>query len=236
MLNTVSVARRIPWDIYPVQDEWKVNVGLYPNNIMCSQELLDSLISNYEYRLFRYYDPSSKKYKMGYGYTDPDHPYGATEAEAYADWVEEVKKKESLLQKQLPVYTITQARFDALLSLYVQTGDWRKVKGEEGTYDILTAIKGNRWLLIADMIANGNDRSARIKEARIMQLGSYSTTPDRTRLRGAGLQYTRTQYIRGISDPFAKKQAEYAYYRQTNGAFLPNISESRKRQIVNLVG
>lgn len=238
MLKTVSIYRRIPWETYSTNPlrEWKIKLGIYAPSIVASNELLDFLISNFDYRMYRYRDPITDQYKMGYGYTDPSYEYGATENEAYSDWIKEVKRKERLLTQQLPVTMITESQFDALLSLYVMTGNWKKLRGEEGTYDIFSAVKSLNWQLVADMIANGQDKSQRLAEARILMLGDYSHTGDRNRLAGLGIQYARTQYVRGIPDAFSRKQAEYAFYRQTNGVFLPNMPELRKRQIVSIFG
>lgn len=235
MIKVVSPQYRIQWENYQPVDRFKTDFNIITSMVKCSDEIIPIVLTNSRYRMSRYLDESSNIYKIGYGYGNSAQPYGMTEAEAYAEWIAEFKKKESSLQQQLPINSITQSQFDALLSLYFLTGNWRTIVSSEGTYDILTAVKNLQWSLVADMISNGKvDRNQRQIEARILMLGDYNTTKSRAWLRNEGIQYTRTSYIRGMSDSIAKKQAEISYYRQTSGAFLPNLTDLKKTEIINI--
>jgi len=183
--------------------------------------------------MFRNQD-ANMRWRIGYGFGDSNNLRGYTEPESYSEWISAFRKSQHKLRNQLPLINITQSQFDALSSLYFQTGEWRRVLSTDGTYDLYSAIKGERWLLVADMIANGMDRSARINDAKILLLGDYSVFKGRTDKRREGIQFARNQYIIGIKDSLAKKQAEFAYYRQTGGAWLPNVAESRQRMIINM--
>lgn len=236
MIKIVSLPYRTQWEIFQPVDRFKTDFGVLTSMIKCSDEIIPIVLSNSKFRMYRYFDDVLKTYKIGYGYGNPDQIHGMTEDEAYSAWIVEFKRKESELKKQLPLVSITQSQFDALLSLYFLTGKWRTIESTEGTYDILSAIKNQQWSLVADMIANGKtDRIQRQIEARVLMLGDYSTTKSRQWLRNEGVQYTRTTYISGISDNVAKKQAEISYFRQTMGAYLPNISDIKKREISLIV-
>jgi len=231
-LKTVSQNNRIQWETFQPINEWKL---LYPFNstaMSCSVELIPLVLSHSRFRMSRYLDNTT--YKIGYGYSDPTVNYGITEPEAYTDWIAAFKKKERDLKNQLSfVSAVTQSQFDALLSLYFLTGSWKTVVSSEGTYDIVDAIKKDEWYLVADMIANGKqDHDQRLREARILALADYNIDKDRTWLRIEGIQYARTIYSRGMNDLIAKKQLENAYYRETQ-AFLPTMSELKKREIAN---
>lgn len=235
MIKIVSKEYRIQWDTFQPVNRFKTDFNVLPYLITCSEELIPIVLGNSRFRMYRYIDDITQEYKIGYGYGDANLPNGMIEEEAYAEWISEFKNKEYNLKKQLPIPSITSSQFDALLSLYFTTGSWKRIESSEGTYDIYSAVKNLQWSLVADMIANGKtNRDHRQIESRILMLGDYRTNKSRNWLRNEGVQYTRTTYIRGITDTLAKKQAEVSYYRQTLGAFLPNISDTRKRQIVNL--
>lgn len=236
MIKIVSPQYRIQWETFQPTDRFKTDFKVLTSLIKCSDEIIPIVLANSRFRMYRYKDANTDMYKIGYGYGDPDTKYGVTESEAYGQWIAEFKKKESSLQKQLSLPSITTSQFDALLSLYFLTGSWRTIESDEGVYDLSSAIKNLQWSLVADMIANGKvDRNQRQLEAKILMLGDYRSDKTRNWLSNEGVQYTRTTYIRGITDSLAKKQAEIAYYRQTMGAFLPNLTENKKREISNTV-
>lgn len=236
MIKIVSPPYRTQWENYQPVDRFKTDFNVMTSIIKCSDEIIPIVLANSRFRMFRYVDDQSNDYKIGYGYGNPNYPYGMTEAEAYAEWISEFKKKESSLKQQLPLNSISQSQFDALLSLYFLTGSWRTIVSSEGTYDILNAVKNLQWSLVADMISNGKiDRNQRQIESRVLMLGDYNTTKSRAWLRNEGVQYARTTYIRGITDSIAKKQAEISYFRQTSGAFLPNLTDLKKTEISNIV-
>jgi len=195
--------------------------------------MLDVMLSFERFRMYQ--KPNSAgKLVTGYGYTNPSENTGPTESEAYTHWRKAVFAKQKSLIVQLPVKTISQAQFDALLSLYFSTGSWRTVQGTEGLYNIERAIKGNQWKLVADMIANGSqDSSRRLKEARALVLADYYTSQNRIWMLREARGHTVTEYTRGLLDTTQVKQVEVAYYREYD-TFLPNMTEGRKQRAIRL--
>lgn len=235
MLPIVDSKYRIPWQDFRVKNLYYTQSTNPPYIMQASEEIIPVILNNFRYRMYKYFDEPSNQFKIGYGYGNPNDQKGMTEPEAYSLWISELRKKQVLLRNQIPFLYVTQSQFDALLSLYFQTGSWRIVQSREGTYDLLSAIKENSWQAAADMIANGSvKRDARMREARVMMLGDYSVERTRTNLRREGIEYTRTQYIQGIDDSFTRRQAQIAYFRQTNGAWLPNMSQAEKSVVVNM--
>lgn len=231
-LLNVADEKRIPWEQYTVQNEHAVNFLVNVGVLTVSDAMLTLMLSFERYRMFQYTE--DRKLKIGYGYTDTDTKGGPTESEAYVHWRKAVIEAQSKLINQLPLISMTQSQFDGLLSLYFSTGHWRTVKTVNGRYDLERAIKSNKWTLVADMIANGSDdRSRRMKEARAMVLGDYSTSADRTTLLRESISHTVTYYKRDLLDVTQKRQAEIGYYRET-GAFLPGMTSAEKKVILRL--
>lgn len=232
MLRLVEAQNRIQWETFTVQDEFStqfmVNVGI----AIVSEPMTDFMLSKLDWHGVSYLDIESGEYKIGYGQTDPDLEQGATEVQAYADWIGYVRNRQKTLRAQLPVIGIPQATYDALVSLFVNTGKWRTVDAEEGTYDLANAVSNSNWLLVSDIISRGNTNpSMRQAEAAVSRLGAYQTGKDRNQQIVQGLQSIRKQYIRGYATDFETKQAEFVYYRQL-GSFLPGMSQLRQRRVV----
>lgn len=231
LLTLVSAERRTQWETFDVQDDFAtgflVNVGI----AIISQDMTDVILGYKEWRGFRYLDTDGS-YKIGYGIGNPNDPQGYTETQAYSEFLGDLRNKQKIVRAQLPIIGIPQAAYDALVSLYIDTGNWRTVVAEEGVYDLNSAVKNSNWLLAADMLMRGIENpELRRAEARALRLGSYAPVRSRNQQIIQGLQFMRTQYVAGISNDFEKKQAEFAYYRQI-GAFLPGMSQTRQRRIV----
>lgn len=235
MLHFVTENRRTNWDTYTVQNTVSAGFLIPTNYIYVSPDMLALMLGENDYRMFAYTASDGKK-RIGYGIGDPNNKAGMTEAEAYTAWLEDVKDKEVIFRRTLPLISITQTHYDALFGLYYSTGSWKRVFSDVGIYDLYTAVKAERWLLVADMINDGKvNPAARQREARVLQLADYTTSRTRTFLRSKGIQYAITQYnSEGISES-TKRQIETAYYRQTT-AFMPGMSELRKRELVNTFG
>lgn len=235
MLNSVSNNLKIQWETFSKtqQQKWDSEYRVSASIRTVSEPMIPIILSNSKFRMFRYLDENNV-YKIGYGYGNPEKRDGYTEVEAYSEWISALKKKEEFLQRQIPI-ALSQSQFDAILSLYFLTGNWKTIVGSEGTYNLLNPIRSGDWATVADMLSNATEnRDQRMREARIIMIGDYTNTKTRTWIRNDGIQYTRTQYASDkITDILAKKQAEIAYYRQTNGAFLPNMNELKKREIIN---
>mgnify|MGYP001595599128 FL=1 len=235
MLNFVTSNRRTAWDTYTIKDDWTVNFLIAINQLHVSDDMIKLMLSNYQYRMFRY-SQDGKNFKIGYGVGDPTG-IGFTEAEAYSAWIDDLKDREWKFKQTLPLVSATQAQYDTLFSLYYNTGTWKKVTSDVGTYDVLTAILNERWLLAADMIADGKvTPTMRRAEARVLQLADYTTSKDRVFLRNEGISYALNQYTSGtIKTELSKRQCESGYYRQTT-AFIPGMPLLRQRELIARFG
>jgi len=235
MLKTVAIENRVQWESFTVADANRVNLKISLPVIEASAEILEIVLGRSLYYPYRHLNQNDQ-YVIGYGYGDTDLESGYTEAEAYSQWLAAMKKKQRELKAQLPLLAVSQSHFDALFSLYVSTGVWRRVEGDQGTYDIESAILAGSWKTVADMLANGREsREDRLVESRVLQLADYSNSNTRERVKFQGIQDARVQYARNISDRLARRQLEAGYYRQTT-AFVPGISDLRKRELIAKYG
>lgn len=232
MLQFVDSTRRIQWDTFTNQDEFATKFRVNTGIAILSEKMSNLMLSYKKWSGVRTFDTATGNYIIGYGIGDPDDYQGYTEAESYAEWISYVRNKQKTLRAQLPIFAITQSAYDALLSLYVDTGTWRTVEADEGTYDLADAVKNSNWLLAADIISRGNiNPELRRKEAAVMQLADYTFSKDRNQQIIQGIHLLRKQYVNGISTAFDKTQAEFVYYRQLK-IFLPGMSQLRQRRIV----
>jgi hypothetical protein len=235
MLNFVTENRRTIWSTHIVKDDWRVNFLIALTQLTVSAEMLQLMLSTKEYRMFRY-SADGKNFKIGYGYGDATG-IGVTEAEAYGAWIEYIKDKETRFKTTLPLISMSQSHYDALFGLYCDTGTWKKVTSDVGTYDVFTAIKAGRWLLATDMIADGKvNPTQRKAEARVLQLADYTTSRTRQYLLSEGIAYALKQYTSGgITTELSKRQCESGYYRQTT-AFIPGMTNLRQRELIAKFG
>jgi hypothetical protein len=231
MLRFVESGRRQQWDTFTNQDEYKTQFNVNVGISIITENMLDVMLGYKRWQGFRYLDTDGA-YRIGYGIGDPDDPQGYTETQAFAEWIGDVRNKQKIVRKQLPITMMPSSVFDALVSLYVDTGKWRTVRAEEGIYDLASAVEESNWLLAADILTRGIDNpELRRAEARALYLADYTIRVDRNQQIVRGLQFMRKQYVNGIPNDFEKKQAEFAYYRQL-GAFLPGMSQLRQRRII----
>ena len=231
MLTLVDANRRIQWDTFTNKDKFATQFLVNKGVATVSQEMMDVILGFKRWDGTRYLDGNT--YKIGYGVGDPNNEQGQTETDAYAEWIGEVRNKQKIIRAQLPIVNITQAAFDALVSLYIDTGTWRVIVADEGIYDLAAAIKNGNWLLMADIISRGKvNPDLRRKEARVIQLADYAIDRDRNQQIIEGIQRIRKSYVGGITNEFDKKQAEFVYYRQL-GVFLPGMSQLRQRRVVS---
>jgi hypothetical protein len=232
MLTIVAPQYRIQWETFSIQDEFAVNYRFPANSSNVSFGMSNLMLSRQTWTGIRKKDPVTGKYGIGYGVGDPDDVQGYTESQAYAEWVGDLRNRQKQLIAQLSISFITQTKFDALLSLYIDTGTWRIVQADEGTYDLATPVKNGNWLLVADIISRGKlNPTLRKKEARVMRLADYTFTKTRNQQVTQGVQLLRTQYVAGIANEFDKKQTEFVYYRQF-GTFLPGMTQLRQRRVI----
>lgn len=231
MLTSVALNNRVQWSTLTVQDihstAFIVNAGI----AIVQDKMIDVMLNYVRWHGYRYLD--GNVYKIGYGIGDSTKEQGYTEPEAYAEWLGDLRNKQKIVRAQLPVVGIPISTFDALVSLYIDTGSWRTLVSPEGTYNVADAVKNSDWTTVADMLSRGSINPAlRRQEARISFLGDYSANMTRRQQITFGIQSIRKEYVRGITNDFEKKQAEFAYFRQL-GVFLPGMSQLRQRRIVS---
>ena len=231
LLKLVDAKFRTQWDVFNNQNEYATGFLVNTGIAIFSDEMVGTLLGFRNWSGVRYLDEENV-YQIGYGAGDPDAEQGITESDAFGELVADFRNKQRIVRRQLPLFAIPQAAYDAVVSLYINTGTWRVVQAEEGTYDLQFALQNANWLLAADMLMRGNvNPDLRKAEARVLYLGQYGAGKDRQQLVTEGIQNLRRQYIAGSMDPFTRRQAEFVYYRQL-GAFLPTMSELKQRQII----
>ena len=231
MLRLVEAQRRIQWETFTVQDEYAVKFLINAGFITVSQKMVDLILSYKKWSGVRYLNEDGE-YEIGYGAGEPDFEQGYTESQAYSEWLGSIRNRQKNLQVQLPIVNLPQTKFDALFSLYLDTGTWRTVVADEGTYDLADAVENQNWLLAADILSRGKvNPELRRSEARVMQLGDYTNSKSRSQQVFRGIQEIRKRYVNGITNEFDKRQAEFVYYRQL-GTMLPGMSQLRQRRII----
>jgi hypothetical protein len=231
MLNLVEASRRPQWETFTVQDKFATNVRINVGAVVISEEMLNLMLSFKKWNGARILNDDGE-YEIGYGIGDTDDTQGYTETDSYSEWIGYVRNEQRKLRGQLPVISAPQTVFDALMSLYVDTGTWRTVVADEGTYNLADAVKRNNWLLAADILSRGKiNTKLRKRESAVMRLADYSTSRSRSQQIVQGLHTMRTRYVNGITNEFDKKQTEFVYYRQL-GSFLPGMSQLRQRRII----
>lgn len=232
LLRLVPPQLRTQWEVFPVTDDFTTKFLLPVNVVTISQEMVDVLIGFKTFSPVRY-ETEDGDFEIGYGIGDPDDEQGYTEEQAYSEWLGYVRNQQKILRAQLPINKIPNSVFDALMSLYLDTGTWRTLRAAEGTYDVADAVRNANWLLVADILMRGDENPLlRKKEAAALRLGNYTARKTRRQQRVQAIQTLRTRYISGLPTEFDRRQAEFAYYRQLDGVFLPGMSQLRQRRVV----
>lgn len=172
---------------------------------------------------------------IGYVTADTDeskYKYGITHAEAYSHWIENVKVFEKRIRQVLgTTFTLTQCQYDGLVSFFVNTGQLNTVTTISGSYDLKTQILAKEWSTVASMIARDKtDYNSGGKDASTIMLGDHGIVQSKEWSRNRGLQILRRTFAT-LRDGYNIRQAEHTYYRETQ-QFLPNMSELRKREVV----
>lgn len=229
-IRLVEASRRTQWETFRVQDEFATKFLVNPGIAILSESMVEVILGFREWRPVQYV--SDQGLAIGYGRGDVMLEQGMIESEAYAEVISHFRNQQRIVRKQLPIRAIPQSAFDALVSLYIDTGTWRTVNANEGVYDLADAVRNSNWLLAADILMRGNvNPELRQAEARALYLADYTPLKVREQHRIRGLQRIRKEYVAGSLDAFQQKQAEFAYYRQL-GAFLPGMTELKQRRVV----
>lgn len=217
----------VEFDLFTKMDADAVNVEIPLTDLEASENLLNFMLRIPGWKGYKFNNGK----QIGYGTSANTDGIGLTERESYNDWITVVKQKERKLKNILPVNSLPQSVYDALLSLYYHTGSISKVGTEQRLFEILEYVKNKQWQWLATaLISSNNQRIIRQGEARIMMLADYGTYKSRDLLRAEGIQDIRSKYP-ALLDDDQKMQAEYIYYAETQ-RFLPNMDPLRQKQVV----
>jgi|TARA_R110002074_G_scaffold336462_1_gene506984 hypothetical protein len=198
-------------------------------NLEASSNLINFALRQTPWTPYRYL--KGNIYYTGYGTKKDINTDGMLETTAYSFWLEDFKNVEKNFKRLLPLDTLTQNQYDALLSLYYFTGEWGKVGSTSSQINIKQYILDKKWDYVATALINsGSNRVRTQTEAKMIMLGNYGRYTDRALLKSTGLSLIEKNYPDYIEDTIAKRQAEYIYYAETR-KFLPGVSQTRKKQI-----
>ena len=221
----------IEFDLYTKQDETMVETPIVLRNLEASDKLKNFVLRQGEWQGYQY-GTIGNEY-IGYGTKQKLNDIGMLESDAFNYWIEDFKTKETKLKSILGNVTqLTQSQYDALVSLYYHTGNIYQIGSSIRTFQVKQYIENNQWQYYATaLVLSGYQRNIRQGEAKIMMLGDYGRTKDRSIIKAEGIQKIRQLYPNRFINTKAKEQAEYVYYAETK-RFLPKMTQSRMRQIV----
>lgn len=229
--STLTENDLIEFDLYKKKSETMVDTLKDLKDLEASDALINFIIREQEWRGYQYDDGL----KIGYGTSQKLNDIGLKEAEAFSFWIENFKSVERKFKGILGnISQLTQTQYDAMLSLYYHTGDIFNVGSGVRTFKVQQYIESKQWQWYASaLILSGFQRNIRQGEAKIMMLGDYGRTKDRSIIKAEGIQKIRQLYPNRFINDTAKEQAEYVYYAETK-RFLPKMTQTRMRRIVQL--
>jgi len=221
--STVDSKNLIDYSLFTVIDSAAVNTSIFLSELEASDKLINAKLRSIKWLGY------NKNSVIGYKRTVGLNGNGLTEAEAYTIWIEEFKDKERAFKKQFPLTSLTQAQYDAMLSLYADTGTFSRVGNATRQFEIFDFVTDKKWDHVATALTlSGANRLDRQIDAKILMLGDYGTYRDRSYIKEDGIQTLLKEYITNQMTDEQRSQAEYVYYAETK-RFLPNMTESRKR-------
>ena len=228
--NTITPSTVIDYSRWTIDDSAVVVTEQELRVFEASSDIINFALRRFEWRCYK--TTLDNTTQIGYNtINDKINGVGLLESEAYSEWLEDFKTKERKFKRLLSIKTLSQSQYDALLCLYYFTGDFTKVGTTARTFDLSQLIVDKKWDYIAtSLIESGYNRLLTQPLATIMMLGDYGSRTERTLLRDRGLQILRKEYPT-LTDKVARQQAEYVYYVETK-RFLPNLTQTRMRQIV----
>jgi len=230
--NQLSENDLVEFDLFTNLDPTMTDTKKPLTDLEASSSIISYIIKQKTWSPYTY--TVNKLPVIGYGFSNGTDGNGLTESEAYSFFIEDLKNKERSFKKILPLTLVSQTNYDALFSLFYFTGDISKTGTPVRQFKISNYIVNEQWQWIATaLVLSGNQRIVRQGEAKIMMLADYGSGKSRALLKVQGLQNIRTLYPDGFETTKSLNQAEYVYYRETK-RFLPKMTQSRKRQIVNL--
>jgi hypothetical protein len=227
--SVIDSSNLIDYGLFTVIDSSAVNTLIDLKDLEASDKLINIKIRNTKWLGY------AKSSVIGYKTNTQLTGNGLTESEAYTLWIEIFKDKEKAFKRQFPLEKLSQTQYDAMLGLYFDTGTFHKVGPESRQFNILEHIQDRKWNYVATALTlNTLNRRDRQPEAKLLMLGDYGPYRDRSYIKEEGLQTMLKEYVSNQLNDIQKKQAEYVYYAETK-RFLPNMIESRKRILANLL-
>lgn len=225
--NTITEQDIVEFDLFTVKDSSSVSDDVLVKNLEASENIINYILRQTGWTAFKDYDGN-----IGYRLNNDSDGAGLTEEQAYNIWIGEFKDKERQFKRIIKLDKMPQTKYDSLLALYWFTGTVSVVGSKTRQFKIWDYIQENKWEWVATILTeSGNLRSITQDLASIMMLGDYGKTVSRTLIKERGIKLIRQRYPDAFVDENAKRQAEYIYYVET-GRFLPNLTQSRMRQIV----
>lgn len=231
--NTITKDMLIDYTVFSVTNSDYVNTLKPIKDLEASEEAINFIIRTENYTPYSYLGIDGKM-KIGYNQEVGVDSNGLTEAEAYNIFIDQLKISERKLKQLLPIDTISQSQYDALLSVYFKTGDFKKIGTDSRKFDVYDFVKNRQWDYYATALTNsGKDRTTRQLEAKIMILGDYGSEVKREFIKSASLREVERDYPNKMTTDKQKLQAERVYFVETN-RFLPGMDQARMRLVKQL--
>jgi hypothetical protein len=223
MLTELQIYHKTNWEDYTVLDEDLYETEIYIDSVFASDILVLVALNNFKYNG---YD--------GKGYSAGAATRGITEEEAYNIWIEDFRRKERNLIRQLKSFglnEISQSAFDGLLLYYLLAENFTIVYAMEGQYNLRDHIATKNWDTVAGMILRDHaNRQNSIRAATILRLADYGNPKNRGWLRANGIFEMRASNQIGLLSGDQLARARFSYYAETL-EFLPLTPNSIKRDI-----
>lgn len=223
MLTELQLYHKTNWEDYTVLNEDLYETEIYIDSVFASDTLVLVALNNFKYNG---YD--------GKGYSVGAATRGITEEEAYNIWIEDFRRKERNLIRQLKSFglnEVSQSVFDGLLLYYLLAENFTIVYAMEGQYNLRDHIANKNWDTVASMILRDHaNRQNSIRAATILRLADYGNPKNRGWLRANGIFEMRASNQIGLLSGDQLARARFSYYAETL-EFLPLTPNSIKRDI-----
>ena len=223
MLTELQIYHKTNWEDYTVLDEDLYETEIYIDSVFASDTLVLVALNNFKYNG---YD--------GKGYSVGAATRGITEEEAYNIWIEDFRRRERNLIRQLKSFglnEVSQSVFDGLLLYYLLAENFTIVYAMEGQYNLRDHIVSKNWDTVAGMILRDHaNRQNSLRAATILRLADYGNPKNRGWLRANGIFEMRASNQIGLLSGDQLVRARFSYYAETL-EFLPLTPNSIKRDI-----
>ena len=223
MLTELQLYHKTNREDYTVLDEDLYETEIYIDSVFASDTLVLVALNNFKYNGYN-----------GKGYSVGAATRGITEEEAYNIWIEDFRRKERNLIRQLKSFGLnemSQSVFDGLLLYYLLAENFTIVYAMEGQYNLRDHIANKNWDTVAGMILRDHaSRQNSIRAATILRLADYGNPKTRGWLRANGIFEMRASNQIGLLSGDQLARARFSYYAETL-EFLPLTPNSIKRDI-----